>query len=440
MEMADVLEAAEAESAAARAAIGALINTEYLRFSGLELLSLAKSIETTARLMFMAQVRIAGAIDSRKIADDHGASSTGVLLQQTLHISAPDARQRLNTAKAVLPQDAVSGGVIDPVLPLLGAALGEGGIGLEQSRTIVATMRKLPAAVPPQVRETVEELLVDEAGRAEPKPFANYARSLAEYCDPDGKLDEPSDPDKVELHIGTRNPDTGMTKFQGHLDDEGVELLNQSIQGLSKPRIEPDGSKDKRSISVRQGQALKEVLRMFLDHGDAPTHGGERPHVTVTMRYDDLQQRIANAVLAYGGPISAAEARRIACDAHIIPAVLGSDSEVLDVGRAQRLIPPPIRKAITLRDRGCTFPGCDRPPGWTDAHHVISWLQHGKSAYENSCLLCRYHHTIVHKGDWTIEFAADGIPEFIPPPWVDPEQKPQRNTTHHLPTLLGEMA
>src|SRR3954466_13520906 len=121
MEMADVLEAAEAESAAARVAIGALIKTEFLRFSDLDLLSLATSIERTARLVFTAQVRIAGAIDNRKMADTHGASSASALLQQTLQISALDARQRLNTAKAILPQDAVSGGVIDPVLPLLGA-------------------------------------------------------------------------------------------------------------------------------------------------------------------------------------------------------------------------------------------------------------------------------------------------------------------------------
>ena len=131
-----------------------------------------------------------------------------------------------------------------------------------------------------------------------------------------------------------------MTTFSGHLDDEGVELLHQSIGGLAKPRIEPDGSKDTRSNPVRQGQALKEVLRMFLDHGDAPTHGGERPHVTITMRYDDLKKQIADAYLSYGGPISAAEASRFACDAGIVPAVLGTGSEVLDVGRANRLFTP----------------------------------------------------------------------------------------------------
>ena len=357
MAISEVLKAAEAQADAASAAARAVIGTEYARFSAAELLSFVQTFEITARLVFAAQVRIAGEIDTRNIAADHGASSTAALLRNTLTISQPDARTRVTTAKATLPQPAVSGGSIDPALPVLATALKDGEIGVEQTRTIVATMTKLPAGVEPGLRQDAQEVLVEQGILTQPKPFARFARAVAEACDPDGTLDERSDPDKVELHIGTRNPDTGMTRFGGHLDDEGVELLNQSIQGLAKPRVEPDGGPDRRSAATRQGQALKEVLRMFLDHGDAPTHGGERPHVTVTMRYDDLQRRIADAVLSYGGPVSAAEARRIACDAQITPAVLGTGSDVLDVGRASRLFTPAIRKAIALRDKGCAFPG-----------------------------------------------------------------------------------
>ena len=122
--------------------------------------------------------------------------------------------------------------------------------------------------------------------------------------------------------------------------------------------------------------------------------------------------------------------------ASIIPVVMGSDSQVLDVGRSSRTFPTAIRRAITVRDKGCTFPGCDRPPGWTDAHHVKEWFHDGVSSYENGCLLCRFHHTLIHKGDWRIQWAADGIPEFIPPPWLDPEQKPRRNIMHNTAALL----
>jgi hypothetical protein len=182
-----------------------VIGANYLPFTEAELLSFAETFETTARLVFTAQVRIAGEIDTRKMAAAHGASSTAALLRETLTISHPDARTRIDTAKATLPQPAVSGGTIDPVLPLLGAALADGEIGVEQTRTIVATMTKLPAAVNPQLREDVQETLVEQGILTQPKPFAKFARAVAEACDPDGKLDERPDPDKVELHIGTRN-------------------------------------------------------------------------------------------------------------------------------------------------------------------------------------------------------------------------------------------
>ena len=149
MDQAGVLTAAEAHSDTASDAVRAVINTEYLKFPEAELLSFAQTFETHARLVFTAQVRIAGEIDTRKMAATHGASSTAALLRETLTISHPDARTRIDTAKATLPQPAVSGGTIDPVLPLLGAALAEGEIGVEQTRIIVATMTKLPAALDP---------------------------------------------------------------------------------------------------------------------------------------------------------------------------------------------------------------------------------------------------------------------------------------------------
>ena len=172
MDQAGVLTAAEAHSDTASDAVRAVINAEYLRFTDAELLSFAQTFETHARLVFTAQVRIAGEIDGRKMAAAHGASSTTALLRETLTISQPDARTRVHTAAATLPQPAVSGGIIDPVLPLLGAALAEGEIGVEQTRTIVATMTKLPAALDPQLRDDVQDTLVEHGILTEPKPFA----------------------------------------------------------------------------------------------------------------------------------------------------------------------------------------------------------------------------------------------------------------------------
>jgi hypothetical protein len=94
--------------------------------------------------------------------------------------------------------------------------------------------------------------------------------------------------------------------------------------------------------------------------------------------------------------ISAATARRLACDCKPLPAVLGGDSEPLDIGRAQRTVPLGIRRALVARDGGCTFPGCGRPPGLCDGHHAAHWADGGVTSVGNCCLLCPHHHQQVH--------------------------------------------
>ena len=337
-------------------------------------------------------------------------------------------------ATAVLPpQQATGFGDTEPALPMLGAALAAGTIGTEQTRIIVSTMRRLPAKVDPDTRALVQKTLVDNGMITAPTPFAAFALT----CDPDGSLDDLNPSDRVELTVGGRNPATGLTRITGHLDDDqGVEVLAQATDGLAAPRPAVDGSPDPRSAATRRGQALTEVLRRYLDMGEAPLQGAERPHITVTMDFQDLQRRVGAATLAHGGPVSAAQARMPACDAVIIPAVLGSTSQVLDIGTATRVFTAAMRRAITLRDKGCSWPGCDRPAGWTDIHHVQHWADGGPTCYENGCLLCPFHHSEIHHGHWDIRWATDGIPEFIPPAWVDQDRTPRRNTAHHILAVL----
>jgi len=126
----------------------------------------------------------------------------------------------------------------------------------------------------------VQKTLVDNGMITAPTPFAAFARAIALTCDPDGSLDDRTPADKVELTVGARNPATGLTRITGHLDDQGVEVLAQATNGLAAPRPAVDGSPDPRSAATRRGQALTEVLRRYLDLGDAPLQGAERPHIT----------------------------------------------------------------------------------------------------------------------------------------------------------------
>jgi hypothetical protein len=121
----------------------------------------------------------------------------------------------------------------------------------------------------------------------------------------------------------------------------------------------------------------------------------------------------------------------MACDARVLPAVLGGDGQVLDLGRSRRLFTGPIRRALILRDRGCAFPGCDRPPRWAEAHHLTGWADGGETSLANACLLCRHHHRTVHHGGWQVRLGSDGRPEFLPPAILDPERRPRRNVYHH---------
>ncbi|MGH3609831.1 MAG: DUF222 domain-containing protein, partial [Pseudonocardiaceae bacterium] len=170
-----------------------------------------------------------------------------------------------------------------------------------------------------------------------------------------------------------------------------------------------------------------------LQAGDLPTEGGERPQVVVTVSLAVLRGRIGSASLALGGPINADIARRIACDAQVIPVVLGSRGEPLDVGRASHTIPTAIRRAVIVRDRGCAFPGCSIPARWCEIHHIVHWADYGPTSVGNCVALCGRHHKLLHHSRWRIDMAS-GIPEFHPPPWLG--GPPRRNPLHLIPELV----
>ena len=117
----------------------------------------------------------------------------------------------------------------------------------------------------------------------------------------------------------------------------------------------------------------------------------------------------------WGAVIGAEAARRLACDASVTRVVLDPASRPLDVGRRSRVVPPAIRTALVVRDRGCAFPGCDRPPPWTDAHHVRHWADGGATSLDNLVLLCRRHHRTVHEGRWRLGRDPTGRWTAAPP-------------------------
>ncbi|MBK8074800.1 MAG: DUF222 domain-containing protein [Kineosporiaceae bacterium] len=130
-----------------------------------------------------------------------------------------------------------------------------------------------------------------------------------------------------------------------------------------------------------------------------------------------------------GGPLPRHVLAQMLCQSLISPTLLDSGGAVLAQGRAQRLATPAQRRAVFARDRGCVIPGCTAPPDWCDVHHVTPWAEGGLTDVDAMAMVCNRDHTGVHAGIWTITM-INGVPWVIPPPWIDPLQRPVRNTLH----------
>jgi hypothetical protein len=189
----------------------------------------------------------------------------------------------------------------------------------------------------------------------------------------------------------------GMVRVDGDLDPETGETLLTALRAVMDAEAR-SGGEDFRSPAQRRAVALGEVCRQWLDRTDRPQVGGERPHVTITVGLADLRELQGSAELDHTGPVPVEVARRIACDASIVRAVMAGPSEPLDLGRRTPLVSAAQRRAVILRDRSCRFPGCDRPPVWCDAHHIVHWEDGGPTDLCNLILLCRPPHAATRPG------------------------------------------
>jgi hypothetical protein len=206
----------------------------------------------------------------------------------------------------------------------------------------------------------------------------------------------------------------GMVRTDGDLDPENGEALLTALRAVMDADAR-SGVEDPRSPAQRRADALGEICRQFLDRRDRPQVGGERPHVTITVSAEALRDMQGSAELDHVGPVPIEVARRLACDASIVRAVMAGPSEPLDIGRRTPIVSAAQRRAVILRDRWCQFPGCDCPPAWCDVHHILYWPDGGRTDLCNLILLCRRHHRLCHARDGFRVAVEDGLPVFRRP-------------------------
>lgn len=321
-------------------------------------------------------------------------------------------------------------------------ALRAGKISKDQAQVIVRVIDALPSQS--ELRRHAERVMLENAQTCNASELKEAGKHLLEVVDPDGcdrKAEKQLAREERAAHHGRflaiREDGAGGVWLRGRTTVEDAAIIKSALFPLAAPApAQPgagedparcDSGRDPREHGARFLDALVEGCRRLMSADVLPEAHGATPRVTLTMDFADLRNLTGTAILETGERLSASAVRRLACDADITPMVLGAHSEILDVGRTQRLVTAAIWKALVARDQHCTFPGCRRPPIACDAHHIEHWLDGGATGIENLALLCRAHHMMLHATPWQIRLnPTDRRPEFIPPVRLDPEQKPVR--------------
>jgi len=364
-----------------------------------------------------------------------GSNSAVSWLRGVCRLSGGAAAERVQVARQLAQ------------LPDTQASFDAGEIGYQHAAVIARSAAELGVAA----MGAAEPALLSAAGRLDPGQLRMLSREMRYRLDPDGALaDDNAIFERRRLTISQLGD--GAFLLEGLLDAEGGAVVRTALSALDGPPA-PD---DQRRPEQRRADALVELASRQLRSGDLPSVHGHRPHLVVTVTAgttagsrpaaqrataghatagqvagpvatDTLtlpgagpvatEHAVAThhgplssdtATLHGAGPISIAAMRRLACDASVTTVTVDGGGRPLDVGRSTRSIPAAVRTALVHRDRGCRYPGCDRPPEWTDAHHLRHWADGGVTAIDNLALLCRRHHRLMHERGETAIWADDG--------------------------------
>jgi hypothetical protein len=353
---------------------------------------------------------------SEATADTGAATAADWLAIETQQVRR-DTRSELKLAQKLDHHDVLS------------SAMAHGDVNLAQARAIVTSLDRLPTrgefAISPDQRVAAEVHLVKLAADYDAKQLRYLGRHLFEVIAPE--LADQVEGKQLEAEEARALQRTTLTMWE---DDEGTthgrfripalygQMLEKMLLALTAPSrsvgtnttgIDPD-----LPAAVRRGIAFTQILET-VDAKDLPTTGGCGATVVVTMTLEQLLADLDAAgvcTLDTGGHISAAEARRLACSAGIIPMVLGGKSQPLDVGRKRRLHTEAMRVAMSVRDGGCTAEHCQTPPGLCHAHHEHPWSRGGKTNVQTGRLLCPHHHRRLHDPGYLTTRLPDGRLRF----------------------------
>lgn len=338
-----------------------------------------------------AELRLRIEASAGDVAEEIGARDAGSVLTARALADPRQAHADLKLAQGLERWEVVRAG------------LAEGLFTVEHARVIVRALDELPTDVPAAIVAKAETQLCDWAAEFTPRELRQLAGRIVSTVAPE--LGEEADAKAIQrleaesaarATLSITPQGDGTTRLHGLVPDAVGVRLRTVLESFAQPRVaalEADGKVRPRS------RLMAEALGQLLETVDAdtlPSHGGDATTVIVTVPLAQLRAELGIAEMGET-LISAAEARRLACTAAIIPAVLGGQSEILDLGRSRRLHSPAQRKALRLRDGHCRAEGCSVPAAWCDVHHAGQpWSRGGRTDLADGALLCGHHHRRAH--------------------------------------------
>ena len=367
---------------------------------------IAAAMDALAVQVDCARVGLVQEAQSRGVvAESSCASSTDWLLAHSDHLEPADAARTVDVARLCeLPKNQV-----------MAAAVAGGTLSVRKAMTALRQLGAVEHALAPGKREEALASLTLMAQTGYDRHVIAVGRTLMALVGADRSLEDNETALRSLSSLKLCPLANGMVAIRGQLDPESGAVLSAALDPLSKPNpsapnpCEANGGRDPRPADRRRADALVELCRRATAAGgNAPTTA--KAQIVVTIDYDRLLAAVrGSGTTLTGAVLSPQSIRKLACDAGIIPIVLGSQSQPLDVGRTKRLVTPALLAALWARDKGCTYPGCGRPPQWSDAHHLRHWIDGGPTSLPNLALLCGYHHSWVHQRDLTATITTHDV-------------------------------
>lgn len=409
------------------------------------LLDLARRFEQTRNRTCLVDHQLVSELDRRRVAEQVGQPSTRTLLAWLLRIGRGEAARRVQAAEQLSPRRSMIGEVLAPLRPALAAVAREGLAGAEQVDICLRAVESVDRrGFDPADVGAADELLAQFATTFPPTELRQLAGQVVERIDPDGSL--PDDELQADRrHLAFRRTRDGMWAVEGRLTGAVGAKLRAVLTPLAAPRTASVALADGRQTEVedprhhgqRTHDALEEVCDRLLRSGTLPDTGGTPATVVVTINEASLRTRRGAGTASDGTRVSADAVLGLADEAEVYLALVDTVGVVLDLGRTRRLATRGQTAALVARDGGCSFPGCDRPPEWCERHHVVAWIDGGRTDLGNLTLLCAYHHHNFAGRGWTCRM-VDGLPAWAPPRWLDRHQRPiinERLLVRHPPPL-----